>query len=227
MVAHGEVHHILRAVPRPQLEDAHGNISVACSLMTVGVAGLEKLLQQEVDPKRLALLRERHTEYSSRLHELRHTQELPSREHLPLFFPDKKLPCRSFVAGLECENPKCKLAHHETSLTQIIRILDGAKLSLAVAVYSIGLELLTDALTTAAARGVAVRVLTDNQQAKASGSNVQRLISAGIPVRTNSGERLHMHHKFAVVDRAVLLSGSFNWTVPSTRSRTVASPLVC
>jgi len=37
------------------------------------------------------------------------------------------------------------------------------------------------------------------------------LRNAGIPVRVDLSE-CYMHHKFAVFDRAVLLSGSYNWT---------------
>ena len=114
---------------------------------------------------------------------------------------------------MDCHNPRCKLAHHETGLTRLLSLLNGAAMTLEVAVYSISLSLLGDALCEAAARGVAVRVLTDDQQAKAAGSDVMRLTKAGIPLRTDTSERLHMHHKFAVIDGKLLLSGSFNWTV--------------
>ena len=38
------------------------------------------------------------------------------------------------------------------------------------------------------------------------------LASKGIPIRTDNSERNHMHHKFALVDGAFLINGSFNWT---------------
>ena len=44
------------------------------------------------------------------------------------------------------------------------------------------------------------------------GSDIQRLAQEGIEVRTDADPKLHMHHKFAVIDNIVLLNGSFNWT---------------
>ena len=34
----------------------------------------------------------------------------------------------------------------------------------------------------------------------------------GILVRTDSESRYHMHNKFMLVDKAFLMTGSFNWT---------------
>jgi len=82
----------------------------------------------------------------------------------------------------------------------------------------ITLRELADALLAAHRRGVAVRVLTDDRQAEGAGSRVGQLRSAGIAVQTDNDIRLHMHHKFAVVDGELLLSGSFNWTGPSVTS---------
>lgn len=61
-------------------------------------------------------------------------------------------------------------------------------------------------------RGVAVRIITDDDQMESQGSDVEGLVKAGAQTRHDNNNRSHMHHKFAVVDRATLLSGSFNWT---------------
>ena len=58
-----------------------------------------------------------------------------------------------------------------------------------------------------------VRIITDDTQATATGSDVARLAKVtGVQVRHDGNQQAHMHHKFAVIDGAVLLNGSFNWT---------------
>ena len=66
------------------------------------------------------------------------------------------------------------------------------------------------------ADGLPVRVLSDNDKQHDAGSDVQRLVHAGVPVRFDP-DRHHMHHKFAVIDRT-LLTGSYNWTRGGTRN---------
>jgi phosphatidylserine/phosphatidylglycerophosphate/cardiolipin synthase-like enzyme len=58
---------------------------------------------------------------------------------------------------------------------------------------------------------VSLRIVTDNDKAEDPGSDIQRLQSAGIPIRVDHSSD-HMHHKFAVFDAACLITGSYNWT---------------
>ncbi|XP_069501839.1 mitochondrial cardiolipin hydrolase [Ambystoma mexicanum] len=44
-----------------------------------------------------------------------------------------------------------------------------------------------------------------------SGSQISRLRKAGIQVRHDQDSG-YMHHKFAVVDKTVVITGSLNWT---------------
>ena len=43
-------------------------------------------------------------------------------------------------------------------------------------------------------------------------SNVYTLASLGIKVKIDDSSRYHMHHKFCVIDKSVVVTGSFNWT---------------
>jgi phosphatidylserine/phosphatidylglycerophosphate/cardiolipin synthase-like enzyme len=60
-------------------------------------------------------------------------------------------------------------------------------------------------------RGVQVRIVTDDEKVSDEGSDVERLARAGVLVRTDRSA-YHMHHKFAVLDGRLVLTGSYNWT---------------
>jgi cardiolipin hydrolase len=82
-------------------------------------------------------------------------------------------------------------------------------------VFTITDDRIASAILDAHRRGVAVRVVSDNDKAGDQGSDIERLLAAGIPVRLDRTE-YHMHHKFAVFDNERLLTGSFNWTRGAT-----------
>lgn len=77
--------------------------------------------------------------------------------------------------------------------------------------YSFTSEGLADSLIEAYNRGLDVRVLLEKQQASSEYSVLDKLESAGIDVRLDSNPSL-MHHKFAVIDSGMVVTGSMNWT---------------
>ena len=54
-------------------------------------------------------------------------------------------------------------------------------------------------------------LVTDDDKAADRGSDVDRLAEAGVTVRADRSAA-HMHHKFALADGSILLTGSYNWT---------------
>jgi phosphatidylserine/phosphatidylglycerophosphate/cardiolipin synthase-like enzyme len=88
--------------------------------------------------------------------------------------------------------------------------IDGARISLDLAVYEIDLYRIRDALINAQRRGVSVRVVTDSDYLDEDA--VQGILEAGIPVLGDRREGF-MHNKFAVVDRQEVWTGSMNFTV--------------
>ena len=80
-----------------------------------------------------------------------------------------------------------------------------------ICVFTLSDDRISDQVLAAHRRGVAVRLLTDNQKELDSGSDVTRLRDAGIAVAVDCSEA-HMHHKFALFDDEWLLNGSYNWT---------------
>jgi cardiolipin hydrolase len=94
-----------------------------------------------------------------------------------------------------------------TILSELLRSRKTADLC----VFTISDDRISAAILAAHARRVAVRIITDNEKQYDAGSDIERLRRAGIPLKVDESEH-HMHHKFAVLDGATLLNGSFNWT---------------
>lgn len=91
--------------------------------------------------------------------------------------------------------------------------------SLDVAVFTITDDRVTERIVDAHRRGVAIRILSDDDKATDRGSDVVRIAGAGVPVRFDRSTA-HFHHKFAVFDSRSVLNGSYNWTRgAATRNR--------
>ncbi len=104
----------------------------------------------------------------------------------------------SFSPGDEC-------------LASIVRLLRWCKTSADICVFTITDNRVSRAIVECAERGVAVRVISDNDKSGDTGSDVVDLDKRGIDVRLDRSSH-HMHHKFAVFDNAKALTGSYNWT---------------
>jgi phosphatidylserine/phosphatidylglycerophosphate/cardiolipin synthase-like enzyme len=119
------------------------------------------------------------------------------------------------MAVQACFSPQGKCSSH------ILREIDNAKKELLVAVYAFTSDDLAGALVEAKKRGVIVQVIIDrefdsrNDKSKGKFLEIQK-----IPVRRLSGSKAAnseresgvMHQKFAVVDRRIVFTGSYNWT---------------
>ena len=99
----------------------------------------------------------------------------------------------------------------EACLTAILGQLGRTHKTADICVFTITDDRIARAILDAHARRVAVRIITDNDKQYDGGSDVARLRGAGIALKVDETEH-HMHHKFAVLDGATLLNGSYNWT---------------
>lgn len=98
------------------------------------------------------------------------------------------------------------------------RAIDGAQERIVVAVFSLRLGWLVDALVDARRRGVEVWVITDVKQSRTTDLD-ERLRAAGVPVveaRNDATPFSAMHHKWMVVDGATTYVGSYNWSYTAT-----------
>lgn len=93
----------------------------------------------------------------------------------------------------------------------ILDQLTRCRRTLDICLFTISDDRLADAILAVHRRGVAVRILTDNDKTADEGNDIDRLAAAGLTVRQDRSA-WHMHHKFALCDAQVLLTGSFNWT---------------
>ena len=96
-------------------------------------------------------------------------------------------------------------------LEAILREFRRVRRSADICVFTITDDRISDGLAALARRGVEVRILSDDDKAGDLGSDLRRLVDAGLAVALDRSSA-HMHHKFAIFDRARLLTGSFNWT---------------
>lgn len=114
-----------------------------------------------------------------------------------------------------CFSPQGKCSTH------ILREIDAAKQELLVAVYAFTSDDLAAALVQAKKRGVAVQVVIDREFDRANENSRGKLLEAQkVPLRRLSGMAAKvterdpglMHQKFAVIDRRIVFTGSYNWT---------------
>jgi phosphatidylserine/phosphatidylglycerophosphate/cardiolipin synthase-like enzyme len=97
--------------------------------------------------------------------------------------------------------------------SQLISVINSSDETLDVAIYSLTDTKIGDAIIQAHQRGVAVRVITDQEQAagKYQKSLLKKLVQAGVQVKENTHSGL-MHLKVTIVDNKIATTGSFNYT---------------
>lgn len=125
-----------------------------------------------------------------------------------------------YLAGAEmvvqaCFSPQGKCAAH------ILREIGSAKQELLVAVYAFTSDDLANALVQAKKRGVAVQVVVDREFDRTNDNSKGKFLDGQkVPLRRVSAAAVKigdkdpglMHQKFAVIDRRVVFTGSYNWT---------------
>ncbi|HLF75006.1 MAG TPA: phospholipase D-like domain-containing protein [Anaerolineales bacterium] len=95
----------------------------------------------------------------------------------------------------------------------LVDAIDAARLSIDVAVYSLSLNSVRNALLNAHDRGVTVRMVMETGNMERSDPEI--LMAAGIPIVGDDGDGL-MHNKFMVIDRSEVWLGSMNFTDSGT-----------
>ncbi|XP_005142412.4 mitochondrial cardiolipin hydrolase [Melopsittacus undulatus] len=139
-----------------------------------------------------------------------------------LFFPSPPSCTEALLAeaagtGAPAQPCPCPLPSSDCPLSRLLRRLLSARRSLDICLFAFSCPQLGLAVRLLHRRGVRVRVVTDAQYMGLRGSQIGLLRQAGIQVRHDQGQG-YMHHKFAIVDRRMLITGSLNWTTQAIQS---------
>lgn len=107
---------------------------------------------------------------------------------------------------------------HTSIAGEIAKLLQEASASVDAALYRLTNPQLARALEQARRRGLQVRLLTDQVKYNETETTRNLLAETAIPFRTLNGRKgsgSKLHHKFAILDRSIVLAGSYNWTMES------------
>ena len=152
-----------------------------------------------------------------------------------IFFPDKVTIGEEIssssreMRGMLYKNILYENAIKEgAGLNKLLSRLKTAEKSIDVCLFNITSEQLTKCVTDTIDKGVKVRLIVDGSTFQSSGTQVKKFLAAGAFVRSSwrsesalnknlgdteaNGDYL-MHHKFAIIDDTILITGSFNWTM--------------
>lgn len=96
---------------------------------------------------------------------------------------------------------------------EVLKRINSAKDSVDVAMYYFTSRRLAQALVDAQNRRVSVKVYLDGNQRTEKFSKANYLTNNGISVKIKNNISGLMHNKFCVIDKKIVITGSFNWTV--------------
>ena len=124
---------------------------------------------------------------------------------------------KALLPSADASRAEAHFSPGEDCLRAIVSNLRRSTRSVDICVFTITDDRITQAILETHRRGVAVRVISDDDKAHDRGSDVAELAYRGVAVRVDSSDA-HMHHKFALFDGEALATGSYNWTRSAARA---------
>ncbi len=111
------------------------------------------------------------------------------------------------------QQPSCEalFSPGTACLERLVALISATQHVADICVYTITDNRISDVLLDAHRRGVKMRLITEDSKTWDTGSDIEKLESAGVKVEDDHAASL-MHHKFAIFDRTTLVTGSYNWT---------------
>jgi phosphatidylserine/phosphatidylglycerophosphate/cardiolipin synthase-like enzyme len=95
----------------------------------------------------------------------------------------------------------------------IIAVLNAAQSSVDIAMYSFTNAEIAAAIMAVQSRKVPIRIVFDQSETQGTQATYHdQFEQAGIPIKLYSPPNGILHDKYAIVDLATVINGSFNWT---------------
>jgi phosphatidylserine/phosphatidylglycerophosphate/cardiolipin synthase-like enzyme len=116
--------------------------------------------------------------------------------------------------GTEVEN---YFSTHDGVAEKVIAEIERARKSVRILAFSFTHEKIGDVVLAAAKQGVEVEVVFEKSQAAGKWSQYSRMQSAGLKVDLDGNSR-NMHHKCMIIDAAIVITGSFNFSSNADKS---------
>lgn len=122
------------------------------------------------------------------------------------------IPNRNFLIGPQ-EIELWFLPDNPTAIRRIKSLIQGAKKSIRIAMFTWTRRDLANEVIHAKNRGIKVEIVLDKSAAAGASKQIaSMLLQAGVSTKTNRGVSL-LHHKFMIIDNTTLVNGSANWTL--------------
>ena len=137
-----------------------------------------------------------------------------------LFFPFSIFSVSETRGDTGSRSPSTTVAFNQQCENLLIERIDSAKSEILIAIYSFSLDKIASSLISKHKEGIRVRIKIDFTQAnsKYCRPTVAKLRKAGIEVLfIKMPKRVHMHHKFVIIDRVEVITGSFNFTYTASK----------
>jgi phosphatidylserine/phosphatidylglycerophosphate/cardiolipin synthase-like enzyme len=100
---------------------------------------------------------------------------------------------------------------------RILDLIDAAVGDIEFAAFSLTSDVIAEHILEASARGVRVSGVVETTQSGGLGAEYENLRHAGLDVRLDANP-FNMHHKFLVIDRQLVVTGSYNFTLSAEES---------
>lgn len=112
-------------------------------------------------------------------------------------------------AAIQPDNEQVYFSPGETCLQAITQQLKESLHTVDICVFTISDDRISKEIIACHNLSKHIRIITDNEKLYDTGSDIKLLAEAGIPVKIDRTAN-HMHHKFAIINSKVVLTGSYN-----------------